>query len=342
MKLDRRQVLRAFGALPIGAGLVSAKERPRRELIRPKALKPGDMVAIVSPAGPLDNGELDRAVANIESLGFKAKVGKNAGAKNGFLAGTDTERYDDLRSAFSDPSVNAVWCSRGGYGVTRILPMIDFELIRKNPKIVIGYSDITALLLSIYQHAGIVTFHGPVATSTFTDYSKANALDILMGKAAGHPIAFPVPPPASDGKPAAPPVVITGGKCSGQAIGGNLSLIGAMAGTPYAIGSLKNMVLFIEDVNEPPYKVDRLLTQLLQSTDVRSAAGIVLGQFTTGGTPAADTIDVVKDRLGSLGIPVVYGYPFGHIREQFTIPIGIKADLDTDKMSLKFTEKAVQ
>jgi muramoyltetrapeptide carboxypeptidase len=342
MKIDRRQVLGGLGVLPLVGGLAFARPHRRRELIKPQALKPGSTVAIISPAGPLDPGELDRAVANIESLGFKAKVGKSAGGKNGFLAGTDAERYDDLHAAFADRSIEAVWCSRGGYGVTRLLPMIDFELIRKNPKIVIGYSDITALLLSIYQHSGLVTFHGPVATSTFTDYSKSNALDVLMGKEPDHSITFPQPPATSDAKPTAPPVVITSRKCSGQTIGGNLSLIGAMAGTPYAIGSLKNKVLFLEDVNEPLYKVDRLLTQLLQSTDVRTAAGIVLGQFTTGGNPAAETIDVVKDRLGSLEIPVVYGFPFGHIREQFTIPICIRADLDTDKMSLRFTEKAVQ
>src|SRR5215813_4000461 len=236
MKLNRRQVLGALGALPVAAGLVSAKQHSRPDLIKPKALKPGDTVAIVSPAGPLDTGELDRAVANIESLGFKTKVGKHAGGQNGFLAGTDAERYEDLRTAFTDSSIDAVWCSRGGYGVTRILPMIDFDLIRKNPKIVIGYSDITALLLSIYQHSGVITFHGPVATSNFTDYSRSNAIDVLTGKATEHAVTFPAPPPGSDVKPAAPAVVITGGKCSGQMIGGNLSLIGAMAGTPFALG----------------------------------------------------------------------------------------------------------
>ena len=339
MKIGRRQLLGSLGALPLAAGIASA--RSRRDLIKPKALKAGSVVAIISPAGPLDTGELDRAVTNIESLGFKAKPGKFAGGKNGFLAGIDRERLEDLHAAFADTSVDAVWCSRGGYGVTRLLPSIDFEMIRKNPKVVIGYSDITALLLSVYRHAGIVSFHGPVATSTFTDYSKSNALDILTGKTAEHVIAFPDQPTGADAKPAAAPAVVRGGNCSGEAVGGNLSLIGAMAGTPFAIGSLKNMLVFLEDVNEPPYKVDRLLTQLLQSTDIRSASGIILGQFTTGGNPAADTIDVVKDRLSPLGIPVVYGFQFGHIHEQFTIPFGIRSVLDADKMLLKFTEKCV-
>ncbi len=230
-------------------------------------------------------------------------------------------------------------------------PNIDYNLIRKNPKIIIGYSDITALLLAIHQNTGLVTFHGPGGSSTYSDYAQNHALNVLMNPTAPYKIEVSADNKANESS-LFKTEVITKGKARGRLIGGNLSLLVALAGTSSALKNTKGKLLFIEDVNEPPYKVDRMLTQIRQTIDMQQLAGIALGIFEDGSSrrrPASDTpqppqttlMDVLKDRLGDLSIPVIYGLSFGHIRDQFTLPIGVEAELDTENATMTFLETGV-
>lgn len=279
----------------------------------------------------------------MNDLGFKVKLGKYATAINGFLAGTDAQRVEDIHWAFSDKEIDAIWCVRGGYGLSRILPQIDYRLIKRNPKVFIGYSDITALHLAIHQNTGLVTFHGPVASSTYSDYPKKHIVNTLME------LVVPARIEISSDNAAKNTLlykteVITNGTARGRLIGGNLSLLSALAGTPYGLRIIKGKILFAEDVGEKPYRIDRMLTQLRQSVNLRDLAGIALGIFEGCEAPddkSQTVIDVVKDQLGGLGIPVIYGLSFGHIRDQFTLPIGVKAELDVQSASLTLLESGV-
>lgn len=342
--MKRRELLKSLVALPFLSRAALSQKTSGLKLIKPKRLSKGDTVGVIAPASGLAPEDFDKALQNIADLGFKTKVGKYARGKNGFLSGTDLERLDDLHWAFRDSDVDAVWCLRGGYGVSRLLPNVDFKLIKQKPKIFIGYSDITALHLAISQNCGLVTFHGPVAASTFSDYSKNNVLNVLTNPRAPYKIELSPDNLAKESN-LYKTEVITPGKSRGRLVGGNLSLLSALAGTPFALRDIKGKILFIEDVGEQPYRIDRMMTQLRQSADLRSLAGIALGVFEDCNPrdPASSQslIEVLKDRLGDLGIPVIYGLSFGHIRDQFTLPVGVEAELDTAKSTMTFLETAV-
>jgi muramoyltetrapeptide carboxypeptidase len=341
--MKRRELLKSLAALPIVATAARASTvvRPRK-LIRPRRLRPGQTVALIAPSSGLSKEQIDRAVENMKALGLVPKLGKYAAAANGFLAGTDAERVADIHWAFTDDSIDAVWCLRGGYGLTRILPDINYELIRRNPKLLIGYSDITALLVAVYQRSGLVTAHGPASASTFSDYTKGHVTATLFDAAPKHAIAI-APENASNVDPLYKTEVIKPGIARGQLVGGNLSLISAMAGTPYALKDIRGKILFLEDVGEKPYRVDRMLTQLLQSIHLRQLAGIALGIFSDCNGPEGSptVMSVCRERLGKLGVPVVYGLSFGHIRDQFTLPLGVRAELDATNSTLTLLEAAV-
>ena len=337
-------MLKGAAAIPLLAQAMVAGTAARPKMIKPKRLKPGDTVGIIAPASGVAPETWDRAVKNIESLGFKAKVGKNARGRLSFLSATDKERLEDLHWAFSDAEVSAVWCVRGGGGAPRLLPDIDYALIRKNPKIFIGFSDITALHVAIHQKTGLVTFHGPVASSEYSDYTRKHVISVLCEPSATH-LAQVSEFNAAKESAYFRTETLRKGKCRGRLTGGNLALLTSIAGTPYALGDLKGKLLFIEDVNEPPYKVDRMLTQLGQSCDLSTVAGIALGIFDEGGATPAKTsqplMDVFRDRLGDLGVPLVYGLSFGHIRDNLVLPYGIEAELDADNATITYLEPAV-
>ncbi len=351
--MDRREILKAAGAIAFAAGTMSAgqgrdpQDRSRRmkpRMIKPKALKQGDQVAVIAPASGVAPESFDRALASLTELGFRPKAGEHARGRKGFLSGTDAERLADLHAAFADKDVKAVWCVRGGGGSPRLLPLLDFELIKKNPKVFIGFSDITALHVAISQRTGLVTFHGPVGTSQYTDYTRGRVMELLTGSAKPPIVVDPSPENLKKEATLFHPATIKGGRATGKLTGGNLSLLAALCGTPYALKDIAGKILFIEDINEPPYRVDRMLTQLRQSLDLRSLAGIALGVFDDGANAAKDAeplLDVFRDRLGDLGVPVVYGLSFGHITDNMTLPYGIKAELDADAASLTFLESAV-
>jgi muramoyltetrapeptide carboxypeptidase len=334
---------RSLSSTSIGNSINSTHMLPK--IIKPNRLKLGDTIGVIAPSSALPEHVLNRALSNLEKLGFKLQEGKHIRAMRGYLAGTEQERLEDLHHMFADPTVQGIWCLRGGYGAARLLPEVDFKLIKKNPKVFIGYSDITALHVAIAEKTGLVTFHGPVGTSDFNDYTGMHVKNVLMNPTAPYKIELSAENLKKEGN-LFQTEVITAGKARGKLIGGNLSLLSSAAGTPFAVKSFAGKMVFMEDIDERPYRVDRMLTQLLQSSDLKKAAGIALGIF-DGCNPNKDEnslslIACFKDRLGNLGIPVIYGLSFGHIGHQFTLPVGIEAELNTDTKTLTFLESAVQ
>lgn len=316
---------------------------PGSETVKPQRLRSGDTVGLITPGSFAPDDAVQKAYRNMESLGLKVKPSKNLRALRGFNAGTDEQRLEDLHDMFADPEVKAVWCVRGGYGCTRLLPYIDYDLIRRNPKIFIGYSDVTALLQALYLETGLTCFHGPVASATFTDYAKSHLVSLLMDGADSHVISV-AKSQNGQKEPANQPAVLRGGRASGVLAGGNLSLIAAMAGTPHAF-DLKDKLVFLEETTERPYRVDRMLTTLLQASNLKQAAGIAIGQFTDC-NPKPDElslslVETLKDRLAGLGIPVVSGLSFGHVSDNCTFPVGIPATLDTENFEVSLQEAAV-
>lgn len=348
--MRRRTFFKTAGLAGLAAGLsipsdMQAKEVLKKQrILKPARLRPGATVALIAPAGPFSEDKLANARRNFETLGLKVKEGENLFARNGYLAGTDEQRLADLHRAFADPAVDAIWCIRGGYGCTRLLPQVDFDLIRNNPKPFIGYSDITALHLAIRKKTGLITFHGPVGASDFPENTLAHFRAALMEPVEGYRIAIPAAGEVLPGEEYKP-FIISSGTARGRLTGGNLSLLAALVGTPY-FPSFRRKIVFIEDVGEQPYRIDRMLTQLLQASDLKQAAGIALGVFfdcqPKPGSPSLSLPDVLRDRLGKLGIPVIYGIPFGHVPHQATFPYGVEAALDADAGMLTLLEAGVR
>jgi muramoyltetrapeptide carboxypeptidase len=341
-------------AAPVTRVSGSMPNRATRPLIKPKMLRQGDLVGLIAPSGVMDDALLQRSVKNLEALGLKVKPGKNIRATNGKYAGTIAERLDDFHSMFRDRDVKAVWAATGGSGGNLLLPHINYGLLRANPKIFVGYSDITAFHLALNRIAGLVTFHGPVAASTLTDYNVSQLMAVLMSPRRQTEINMSiVNAKMSTDDPEYALRTIKPGIAEGRLIGGNLSLINALIGTPYA-AEIRNSLLFLEDINEAPYRMDRMLTQLQQSVGglgrhdgLRQAAGVIVGvcrkikQADGDSSPTQSLAEFLDHQLGSLPIPSVYGYSFGHIANQFTLPIGVHARLDTGQQTLTLLEPAV-
>lgn len=304
-------------------------------MIRPPGLRPGARIALVAPAGPLAEGAVDRAVERLAAWGYEAVPGAHVRKRHGYLSAPDADRAADLNAALADDSVDAIWSLRGGYGVMRILPAIDWSALARRPRPVIGFSDITALHLAI-QKLGIVSFHGPhPATQDLTGFSRDGLRHVLTRAEAPGILPFP--------DDAEPVETIAGGAAEGRLVGGNLSLVAATVGTPYAIYAT-DAILFLEEVGEAPYRVDRLISQLRLAGVLDRVAGIALGGFTeTGEVDAGQpgVLDVLRDLLGGLGVPVATGFPFGHVDDNWTLPVGARARLDADAGTLEVLEAAV-
>lgn len=307
-------------------------------LIKPPALAEGDLVGVVAPASPpAEDRELQRGLEALAAMGLRVRLGRHlrlgGGARAGYLAGPDRDRAADLMEMFRDPAVRAIFCARGGYGSARLLPLLDYRVIRRHPKILVGYSDITALHLAIHRRAGLVTFHGPMVASDFGRGLSAFTAESLR-RALFHPHpAGPVANPPS----LPPPVAVRPGVARGPLIGGNLSLVVSTLGTPFEIRTA-GRILFLEEVGEPAYRVDRMLTQLRQAGKLDGVAGVAFGECGEG---REDLMEVLHDRLGDLGVPVLANLAIGHGAEKATLPLGVRATLNAGAGWLAIDEAAV-
>jgi muramoyltetrapeptide carboxypeptidase len=316
--------------------------------LKPKALRRGDAIGVVVPAGPVNRKRMDRALERLRSRGFRAKLYVDIYRSQGYLAGDDKTRAEELMTAFRDPETTAVWCARGGYGVSRILARIDFDLIRRHPKVLIGFSDITALHVAIHQRTDLVTFHGPNLQDGFggeNDMSAPNEAALWQAVLAedqsetvqGYPYDFSK---AEDFALRA----VRGGAARGRIVGGNLSVLAGLMGTPFEIDTA-GRILFLEDVGERAYRIDRYLSQLRLAGKLQSAAGVLLGNFSYTDDEPAESEDavaaLVDDYFGRLDVPVLAGFPAGHAKHNFTLPIGALVEVDSGKKHVRVCEPAV-
>ena len=294
--------------------------------IRPPALRKGDVVGICAPASPpVRREDLAKGIAYLEGLGYRVEPGRNLLKKDGYLAGTDRERTSDLNRLLRDRRVRAIIALRGGYGSMRILPMIDYAAVRRDPKIFVGYSDLTAVQMALWSHCGLVTFAGPMVAA-----GMARGLDGPAEELFWRMLTSRRPLGSLD----SPATAITKGTTTGTLLGGNLSMLSHLAGTPY-LPSLRNSVLFLEDVGERPYRVDRMLQHLRLAGTFSGARGVLLGQFTDcvpeEGKPSLGLRRIFRDLLSDLGVPVLAGIRHGHILGSLTLPVGLRVSVVAGK-----------
>ncbi|HZS46885.1 MAG TPA: LD-carboxypeptidase [Blastocatellia bacterium] len=348
--MERRNFITTLGAaiaIPAVSKLAAAagsNSSVDSDLIRPPVLRPGDTVGLITPSTYVsDPDQLALVDRTIKYFGLKAKIGKNVAKRAGYLGGSIDERLDDLHAMFRDPEVRAIFAIRGGYGSAQLLDRIDYDLIRKNPKIFLGYSDITALHLAINRHAGLITFHGPVVLSRFTDYTQGYFKKALFET---KPIGVVTNPPASNElRPNHSLRTVRPGRARGRLIGGNLTLISTTMGTPYEIET-RGRILFIEDVGEEPYRIDRMLTQLRLAGKFKDVAGVIFGEcsgckpndYQPGFNSTFTLGEIVDQFFGQMNVPVISGLTIGHTDDQITLPEGAMATLDADKGEIVIEE----
>jgi muramoyltetrapeptide carboxypeptidase len=291
----------------------------------PPPLTAGARVALVAPAGALRGPEeLETATANARTLGWDPVPGANVLERHGYLGGRDAQRLQDFNAALADETIDAIWCVRGGYGATRLLTHIDYASLTRRPRALIGYSDVTALHAAIGTRCDLISFHGPTARGELTDFSRDSLMRATIEQI-----------DSCGNAPAAR--TIRGGRAHGRLVGGNLALLAALAGTPYA-PDYRGSVLVLEDVGEPAYRIDRMLTQLALAGALSQIAGLVVGHFTeaTPGheLPPRSLDELLREAADIAGVPAIAGVPIGHIHDQWTVPLGALAHLDADALTL--------
>jgi muramoyltetrapeptide carboxypeptidase len=308
---------------------------------KPRALQAGDTLGLIAPSGSLkDLGMVEQAAGMLRRHGFESKVGASCRSIHGYLAGADSLRAADVNGFFADPEVAGIVCLKGGYGTPRILDALDYDLIRRNPKVFVGYSDITGLHLALNQHAFLPTFHGPMGVSDTLlqgdDFSTQSWLKALTTSA---PLGRLENPPE-----AAPRFTLVGGVARGPIIGGNLSLVAATMGTPFELDT-RGRILFFEDIDEHPYRIDRMLTQLRLAGKFDDCAGILLGDWNNcvpeEGTRTLELLEIFQELLVPTGKPTMAGFQAGHCAPVITLPFGVEAVLDADALSLEMIESAL-
>ena len=294
----------------------------------PKPLTPGARVALIAPAGPLTKeDELPRALDNARAFGWDPVVGKNAQRRLGYLAGDDRARLDDINQALQDDTIDALWCLRGGYGMIRILDGIDYHALETNPKPIIGYSDITALHAAVQRKCWLISYHGPTAREPMSSFSRDSLERAVVQQTD--------PCGAAAGARA-----LSVGKADGRLAGGNLAVLASLCGTPYA-PDLSDCILILEDINEPVYRIDRMLQQLKLSGMLRGCKAVAFGECVKcpddAGGGARPFDEVLGEIVRELRVPCIAGIPVGHIAEQWTIPLGAMATLDAESCTLSVT-----
>ncbi len=341
---DRRKFLKTAGIVLLGAPLVGKSliaeigDLTLTNVIKPPALKTGDTIAISSPAGAV--WEIEQVVkfkSIIETLGLKVKLGQTLKEKFGYFSGSDELRAKELNDFFSDKEVKGIFCMKGGWGCARILDKLDYELIKNNPKVIMGFSDITSLLIAINSKTGLVTFHGPVGNSGWNDFSVDYIKRVLMKKEF---VTYSYPEKDED-----KPYSINQGKAKGILVGGNLTVLSGIIGSQY-LPDWKNKILFLEEAKEEPYSIDRMLTQLKLAGVLNNISGFVFGKCVKCDAEEPKKAfllkEVLEQHIKPLGIPAFYGAMIGHIENKYTIPIGIEAEIDAQNYSIKLLEQAVQ
>jgi muramoyltetrapeptide carboxypeptidase len=347
MRISRRHLAALAAGLLAAPGLASAPGAKPGAAgpLRGNRLKPGDTVGLIEPASastePFDITLVEEAIA---AMGLKPKRGAHVLQQYGYLAGEDRDRAADINSMFADKTVQAVFAVRGGWGCARILPYLDYDLIRANPKPIIGYSDITALHLALQAKTGVVSLHGPNAGNAWGQKSVQSFREVAFeGKHATY-----VNPPATEDRLVQRrwrTQVVRGGIAQGRLIGGNLTVLSALVGTPY-MPDMTGSILFLEDIDEAEYRIDRMLTQLALAGILKKVAGVIFGQCTDckddssgyGGFPLSA---LLEQHLKPLAVPAFSGAFIGHMADQFTIPIGVRAEMNADAGTLRLLESAV-
>ncbi|MDM9583447.1 LD-carboxypeptidase [Nostoc sp. GT001] len=338
MTIKRREFLTTCGLATLATQIptLTAQAKPSLNTIRkPPRLQAGDTVGLIAPAGIVDAKDIEAAQKLISQLGLKVKLGKHILDRYGYLAGKDSDRAQDVNLMFSDRTVKAIIPMRGGWGCNRILPLLNYSLIRSHPKILIGYSDITTLLLAINARSQMITFHGPVATSTWNQFTVDYFKRILFN---GEAVTMQNLNPSE-----VRVETIASGKARGKLVGGNLSVLSAMVGSPY-LPSWNKSILFVEEVGEDVYRIDRMLTQLKTAGILNQITGFIFGQCTKcslGDEPSFTLMQVLQQHILPLGIPAWYGSMIGHIKDKFTLPIGVEVEIDAELGTIRMLEAAV-
>lgn len=353
MPTSRRRFLAraaAASALSIAAPAVLAAPSAASDaafpadVIKPPRLQPGQTVGLVAPAGAIYEPDDVVVVEEIvRALGLVPRRGAHLLDRRGYLAGTDEARAADLNDFFADPDVDALLPLRGGWGVARLLPLLDYDVIRAHPKVLVGYSDITALLLAIYARAGVVTFHGPVGISSWNPFSVDHFRRVLFDAEA---VRLANPAERGRGLTVTDDRVLTirPGRARGRLAGGNLTVLTALVGTGY-LPDWRGHILFLEDVGEDVYRIDRMLTQLRLAGVLDGLAGFVFGKCSScsagGGYGSLTLSEVFNDHVCPLGIPAWQGAMIGHISDKFTVPVGVEAEIDAARGTITLLEPAV-
>jgi len=359
--ISRRQainaaVLAAIAPLmsPFAAPLAESASRPSRQAakgppsgrpsIKPPRIVAGDTIGLMIPSSAnWDPMDIDILLEALAALGLKGKLGRHVYDRYGYLAGRDEDRAADLNDFFRDPTIKAIHCIRGGWGAARLLPLLDWSAIAANPKILIGYSDITALLLSLHAKTGLVTFHGPNGAS---EWNRTNVDWLQRVTWQGEAVTFANPKDTSETLVPSDDRTrtITPGKARGKLLGGNLTVLTAILGSPF-VPDFSDSILFLEDVQEAPYRIDRMLVQMKLAGILDQVKGVVWGTCSKcdpgEGFGSLTIPDILNDHVKSLGVPAYYGAMFGHVRRQFTLPVGVQVELDADAGTLTMLESAV-
>ena len=326
------------------AAPAAATSSPPRRLL-PVPLAKGDTIGLVSPSSAFeDSFSLQLAREAMEALGFVVKTGAHYGDRRGHLAGSDADRAGDLNAMFADRSVKAIVCTRGGSGAARLLPLLDYAAIQRNPKVLLGYSDITALHCAIQARTGLVTFHGPIGSGSWNRFNVQQFQRVLLDRE-----LVEYRNKLEQGDELVPRqnriVTIRGGRARGQLVGGNLTVLTALAGSPY-LPDFTGKILFLEDVGEAPYRIDRMFSTLKLMGALDRIAGLVFGECTDckpgDGYGSLTLEQILDDHVRPLGIPAYRGAMIGHIREQFIVPVGGDVELDADAGSFRLLSPVFQ
>lgn len=330
-------------ALLSSLALLNLSFTPLNDSMRPiaklkaKRLKSGDKIAVVSPAGAVwDESQVEKFVSILKNSGFKVVQGKTLKNKHGYFSGTDMARAKELNEFFTDKDIKGIFCMKGGWGCARILDKLDFNAILQNPKVIIGFSDITTLLNAIYARTGLITFHGPVGNSGWNDFTTNVFKSVIIN---AEQTVFPVGPDAEDKI-----ITLSKGTAAGNLVGGNLSVISSLIGSGY-LPDWKEKILFLEETTEEPYRIDRMLTQLKLAGVFKQLSGIAIGKFVKCEAEepqkAFTFMQVLEQHFKTLGIPVFYGLMTGHIENKLTLPVGAEVSMNADTGILQLKESAV-